>query len=172
MPQSNAKQTASWVRVQLTAEAGMTEGELVLRAGRVSVSAARTERASDMTERSLSAALKAVADEIQNHSEVNWGVAVQRAAMTRWAYALRLLALSIPAQGIAEVAVEDSRWQEAFEALHARILRDLPGDGSELAPPDDKFWAAQLDALLAYADELYRETEPGTVPAAADKQRS
>lgn len=112
-----------------------------------------------MTERSLSAALKAVADEIQNHSEVNWGVAVQRAAMTRWAYALRLLALSIPAQGIAEVAVEDSRWQEAFEALHARILRDLPGDGSELAPPDDAFWAAQLDGLVTYASELYRETE-------------
>lgn len=64
------------------------------------------------------------------------------------------------------------RWRGAFEALHARLLRDLPGDGSELAPPDDVFWAAQLDGLLTYAGELYRETEAGAVPAAADKQRS
>ena len=119
-----------------------------------------------MVERSLGAALKAVADEIQNHSEINWGVAVQRAAMARWAYALRLLALSIPVQGVAEVAVEDSRWQEAFEALHARLLRDLPGDGSELAPPDDAFWATQLDGLTTFADELYRQTESGEVPDA------
>ena len=51
------------------------------------------------------------------------------------------------------------KWRGAFEALHARLLRDLPGDGSELPPPDDEFWAAQLDGLAAYAGELYRETE-------------
>lgn len=119
-----------------------------------------------MVERSLGAALKAVADEIQNHSEINWGVAVQRAAMARWAYALRLLALSIPVQGVAEVAVEDSRWQEAFEALHARLLRDLPGDASELPQPDEEFWADTLGRLLTYADELYQQTESGEVPDA------
>ena len=59
------------------------------------------------------------------------------------------------------MAVGDSRWQEAFEALHARLLRDLPGDGSELPQPDDEFWAAQLDGLVTYAGELYRETEGG-----------
>lgn len=56
---------------------------------------------------------------------------------------------------------ETERWRGAFEALHARILRDLPGDGSELAPPDDAFWAAQLDGLLAYTGELYQQTEGG-----------
>lgn len=50
-------------------------------------------------------------------------------------------------------------WRTAFDALHARLLRDLPGDGSELAQPDDEFWAAQLDGIVEYAGELYRETE-------------
>lgn len=63
------------------------------------------------------------------------------------------------------------RYRDAFEALHARILRDLPGDGSELPQPDDAFWAAQLDGLTAYADEMYRQTEPRTVPAATDNER-
>lgn len=57
---------------------------------------------------------------------------------------------------------EAARWRAAFEALHARILRDLPGDGSELAPPDDPFWAAQLDGLMTYAGEVARETETET----------
>ena len=58
------------------------------------------------------------------------------------------------------------RWRSAFEALHARLLRDLPGDGSELAPPDDAFWAAQLDGLVTYAAELYQQAEGGEAPDA------
>ena len=37
MPAKTATETAAWVRVRLSAEAGMTEGELVLRADRVRV---------------------------------------------------------------------------------------------------------------------------------------
>lgn len=57
------------------------------------------------------------------------------------------------------IAEPEDAWHAAFEALHARLQRDLPGDGSELPPPDDAFWAAQLDGLVTYASELYRETE-------------
>lgn len=57
------------------------------------------------------------------------------------------------------VEAERDRWRAAFEALHARLQRDLPGDGSELPPPDDAFWAAQLDGLATFAAGLYRETE-------------
>jgi hypothetical protein len=62
------------------------------------------------------------------------------------------------------------KWRGAYECLHARLLRDLPGDGSELPQPDDPFWAAQLDALAAYAGELYRATAAGTVPADTEKR--
>lgn len=48
-------------------------------------------------------------------------------------------------------------WRAAFESLHARLLRDLPGDGSELPQPDDKFWATQLDELVRFADECNPE---------------
>ena len=37
MPSKTATEAASWVRVRLAADCGMTEGELVLRADRVSV---------------------------------------------------------------------------------------------------------------------------------------
>lgn len=63
-------------------------------------------------------------------------------------------------------AGEADRWRSAFEALHARLLRDLPGDASELPQPDEKFWADNLDRLLTYADELYQQTEGGEVPDA------
>ncbi len=53
----------------------------------------------------------------------------------------------------------EDQWRTAFESLHARLLRDLPGDASELPQPDDEFWARQLDELVTYASELYRETE-------------
>lgn len=52
---------------------------------------------------------------------------------------------------------ERDRWRAAFEALHARILRDLPGDASELPQPDDEFWARQLDELVQFADECNPE---------------
>lgn len=45
---------------------------------------------------------------------------------------------------------------DALELLLARIHRDLPGDGSELPPPEDEFWARQLDNLVRYADEIYQ----------------
>lgn len=63
------------------------------------------------------------------------------------------------------------RWRDAFESLHARLLRDLPGDASELPPPDDEYWARQLDELLTFAAQLAHETETGagTVPADTDK---
>ena len=64
-------------------------------------------------------------------------------------------------------------WRAAFEQLHARLLRDLPGDASELPPPDDEFWAEQLDNLALFSAELYERANrpgPGPVPAATDKQ--
>lgn len=51
------------------------------------------------------------------------------------------------------------RWRTAFEALHARLLRDLPGDASELPPPDDEYWATALDDLLTFAAETAHATE-------------
>lgn len=121
------------------------------------------------------AAARAMLGEAPNYSEtpVEFEVKVAESP-ERYVYVLTVQRAERPTphqlRQRAEAEVE--RWRGAFEALHARLLRDLPGDGSELAPPDDAFWAAQLDGLATYADELYRETEPGTVPAAADKQRS
>jgi hypothetical protein len=51
------------------------------------------------------------------------------------------------------------RWRNAFEALHARLLRDLPGDASELPPPEDEYWARTLDDLLTFAAETARAAE-------------
>lgn len=59
---------------------------------------------------------------------------------------------------------ETARWRSAFEALHARLLRDLPGDGSELPQPDDEYWARQLDGLVTYAGDLYHDTETEDTP--------
>jgi len=53
------------------------------------------------------------------------------------------------------------RWRTAFEALHARLLRDLPGDASELPPPDDEYWARTLDDLLTFAAETALAAEGG-----------
>jgi|GEM_PF-4408180 len=53
------------------------------------------------------------------------------------------------------------RWRNAFEALHARLLRDLPGDASELPPPGDEYWARTLDELLTFAAETALTAERG-----------
>jgi hypothetical protein len=53
------------------------------------------------------------------------------------------------------------RWRDAFEALHARLLRDLPGDASELPPPGDEYWARALDDLLTFAAETAHAAERG-----------
>lgn len=53
------------------------------------------------------------------------------------------------------------RYREAFEALHARLLRDLPGDASELPPPGDECWARALDDLLTFAAETAHAAEGG-----------
>jgi len=55
--------------------------------------------------------------------------------------------------------LQRDRWRNAFEALHARLLRDLPGDASELPPPDDEYWVRTLDDLLTFAAETASATE-------------
>jgi hypothetical protein len=53
-------------------------------------------------------------------------------------------------------ATEGERWYHAYELLYARLLRDLPNDGSEVPAPDDPHWAHVLDDILAFAQETYR----------------
>ena len=60
---------------------------------------------------------------------------------------------------IADDAASGDRWHDAFDRLHARLLRGLPGDASELPPPEDEYWARQLDEILAFAAQLARDTE-------------
>lgn len=61
--------------------------------------------------------------------------------------------------GAEELIADRDRWRAAFESLHARILRDLPGDASELPQPDDPYWARTLDDLVRFAGECNPETE-------------
>lgn len=111
------------------------------------------------------AAARAMLGEAPNYSEtpVEFEVKVAESP-ERYVYVLTVQRAERPTphQLRQRAEAEAERWRGAFEALHARLLRDLPGDGSELAPPDDAFWAAQLDGLAAYAGELYRETEGGS----------
>jgi hypothetical protein len=53
------------------------------------------------------------------------------------------------------VFAENKRLTNALELLHARILRDLPNDGSELPQPEDPWWATRLDGIVTYAAEVY-----------------
>lgn len=71
------------------------------------------------------------------------------------ASAIRLLDAQNDARGreIDRLAADRDRWHTAFEDLHARLLRDLPGDASELPPPGDEHWARTLDDLLTFAAE-------------------
>jgi len=58
-------------------------------------------------------------------------------------------------RAVLDVLAENERLTNALELLHARILRDLPNDGSELPQPEDPWWATQLDGIVTYAAEVY-----------------
>lgn len=66
---------------------------------------------------------------------------------------------TIKAESVAALVARLDRAEDALERLHARILRDLPGDASELPPPADQWWARQLDGLVTFAGELALQAE-------------
>jgi len=79
----------------------------------------------------------------------------------------RTLAAKQEAQKAQDLA--DSRYEEwektqaALDRLHMRILRDLPGDASEVPQPDDPYWARVLDDLVGFAGDVVRSVEVNPV---------